>query len=144
MYHLLLLLTGSLGIFSFILIWAIFNPKLFLPSPKHIEIENTTSIEISDDRIIDGIHVGTGLKDAPGLNIVIQNCTNCHSAQLLIQNRMSRTNWSKTIDWMQETQNLWDLGKNEDIIINYLVSNYPVIAKGRRQNLKDITWYELK
>lgn len=95
------------------------------------------------DKIEDGIHIRTGLKDAEGLMVVVNNCTNCHSADLVIQNRMNGEMWIETIRWMQETQNLWDLGKNEDIIINYLVTNYPSINKGRRENLSGIEWYTL-
>ncbi|WP_372946667.1 monoheme cytochrome C, partial [Muriicola sp.] len=96
------------------------------------------------DKIENGIHVRTGLKEAEGLMTVVNNCTNCHSAQLVIQNRMNEERWIATIRWMQETQNLWDLGKNEEIIVNYLVSNYPPKKKGRREILTDIQWYELE
>ena len=96
------------------------------------------------DKIENGIHVRTGLKDGEGLMTVVNNCTNCHSALLVTQNRMSADRWRSTIKWMQETQNLWDLGKNEEIIINYLVSNYPPQKKGRRMNLNDIEWYVLE
>lgn len=96
------------------------------------------------DRIENGIHLRTGLKEAEGLTEVVNNCTNCHSAQLLIQNRMSRERWVATIRWMQETQNLWDLGSNEEVIIRYLTTNYPPKEKGRRGILENIEWYELK
>ena len=75
---------------------------------------------------------------------VVNNCTNCHSAKLVTQNRMNAERWNATIKWMQETQNLWELGANQEIIVNYLVANYPAIAKGRRMSLKDIDWYELE
>ncbi len=96
------------------------------------------------DKIENGIHVRTGLKDAEGLMTVVNNCTNCHSAQLVMQNRMNEERWIATIRWMQETQNLWDLGKNEEIIVKYLVTNYPPKKKGRREILNNITWYELE
>lgn len=96
------------------------------------------------DKIENGIHVRTGLKEGDGLMTVVNNCTNCHSALLVTQNRMSAERWRSTIKWMQETQNLWDLGKNEDVIIQYLVTNYPPQKKGRRMNLHDIEWYELE
>jgi hypothetical protein len=96
------------------------------------------------DKIENGVHVRTGLKDAEGLMTVVNNCTNCHSAQLVMQNRMNEERWIATIRWMQETQNLWDLGKNEEIIVNYLVNNYPPKNKGRREILNNITWYELE
>ncbi|MDT7830712.1 monoheme cytochrome C [Pricia sp. S334] len=96
------------------------------------------------DKIENGVHVRTGFVDAPGMMETLQNCTNCHSAKLVIANRMNEERWIETIRWMQETQNLWDLGKNEEIIVDYLVTNYPPIDKGRRENLADIQWYELK
>ncbi|MGB5820395.1 MAG: monoheme cytochrome C, partial [Saonia sp.] len=74
----------------------------------------------------------------------VNNCTNCHSAKLVTQNRMNRERWIATIRWMQETQNLWDLGNNEEIIVNYLVTNYPPKKKGRREILTDIDWYDLQ
>jgi hypothetical protein len=35
------------------------------------------------------------------------------------------------------------LGDKKDVIINYLVDNYPVEKKGRREPLTDIEWYPL-
>jgi len=100
--------------------------------------------EVDEDRIEDGIHVRTGLIAANGYMEVVNNCTACHSAKLVTQNRMNAERWAATIDWMQETQNLWDLGKNEEIIIDYLVSNYPPQKIGRRAALTNIDWYELE
>lgn len=103
-----------------------------------------TPVEDDFDKIENGIHLRTGFIDAPGMTETIQNCTNCHSSKLVIQNRMNAERWKSTIKWMQETQNLWDLGDNEAIIINYLVSNYPPKNKGRREVLTDIEWYQLE
>ena len=105
--------------------------------------EDVTKTE-NRDKIENGIHLRTGLKDDEGLMTVITHCTACHSAQLVIQNRMNEERWNATIRWMQETQNLWDLGKNQEVIVNYLVKNYPPTEKGRRENLKEPEWYELK
>jgi len=99
---------------------------------------------IHKNGVVDGIHLSTGLKDGEGLMTVITHCTACHSADLVIQNRMTKERWNATIRWMQETQNLWDLGDNQRVIVDYLVTNYPVIKKGRRENLSDIQWYELE
>jgi hypothetical protein len=96
------------------------------------------------DRIENGIHVRTGLIEAEGLTETINNCTTCHSAKLLIQNRLSKEGWRSTIRWMQETQNLWDLGASEEVIVNYLANNYPPTKKGRRGNLAEVEWYVLK
>ncbi|MAU26397.1 MAG: monoheme cytochrome C [Muricauda sp.] len=96
------------------------------------------------DRIENGIHLATGLVADEGMQLVIQNCTSCHSAKLVIQNRLSREGWQATIKWMQETQNLWNLGPNEEKIIDYLAKNYGPVSKGRRQNLQNVDWYELQ
>lgn len=98
---------------------------------------------VSNNEIENGIHVRTGLKDGEGLMTVVAHCTACHSAQLVIQNRMSKERWNATIRWMQETQNLWDLGDSQEVIVDYLVKNYPVYSKGRRENLENIEWYNL-
>jgi len=51
---------------------------------------------------------------------------------------MNAENWNATIKWMQEAQNLWDLDKNQALIVNYLVSKYPPIVKGRWDILTNI------
>ena len=106
--------------------------------------EVLAEVEVDEDRIENGIHVRTGLKEAAGLMTVVNNCTNCHSSKLVIQNRMTEERWNETIKWMQEKQNLWQLGENQEIIVNYLVENYPVNQVGRRMTLSNIDWYELK
>ncbi|MCM4166202.1 hypothetical protein KCTC52924_03124 [Arenibacter antarcticus] len=117
---------------------------VFKVDSPNTELVTVTTDEDNWDKIENGIHLRTGLKDAEGLMAVVNNCTNCHSAQLVMQNRMNEERWIETIRWMQETQNLWDLGDNENIIVNYLVTNYPLLNKGRRENLTDIEWYTLK
>jgi len=129
---------------SAVLLILVFSPTYFFSTNENTNEEDITFIKSDDDSIVNGIHVQSGLIDAPGLMTVVNNCTNCHSAQLLTQNRMDSAGWESTIDWMQETQNLWDLGTNEEIIVNYLVTNYPISKKGRRQNLENIEWYNLK
>ena len=144
-YRLMVGLFTIFGLMVAVILFIMVDPDLstFKGTP-----EETTYVTIAEeddyDKIENGIHVRTGLKEAEGLMTVVNNCTNCHSAQLVIQNRMNRERWKATILWMQETQNLWDLGKNEDIIVDYLVSNYPPKKKGRREILSNIEWYELE
>ena len=142
-YHLMLTLFALFFVVTGFVLFYTYNPNFFTATP---EIETLVSIpvEIDEDRIENGIHVRTGFIEAEGLMTVVNNCTNCHSAQLIIQNRMNTERWNATIKWMQETQNLWDLGGNQEIIVNYLVTNYPVIDTGRRENLTNINWYILK
>jgi hypothetical protein len=101
-------------------------------------------IKKAEPEIVNGVHLATGLKEGKGLAAVIRNCTNCHSSKLITQNRMSRERWKNTIVWMQETQNLWPLGDQEEEIINYLSINYAPENKGRRAPLTTIDWYVLE
>ena len=119
------------------------NPDLYDFKNKS-QISEMVPVEIDEDLIKNGIHVRTGLIEAEGLMIVVNNCTNCHSAKLVTQNRMSTERWNATIRWMQETQNLWELGEYQEVIVNYLVTNYPVKDVGRRAVLTNIDWYELE
>ena len=86
----------------------------------------------------------SGLMDDKNLQLIMANCTACHSAKMITQNRATREGWKNMITWMQETQKLWDLGENEDIILDYLEKYYsPEMVDQRRSNLKDIEWYTL-
>ncbi len=101
------------------------------------------AVQEEQPEIVDDIHVATGLKAGTGLQLVIRNCTGCHSAKLVTQNRMDRKTWATTIKWMQQTQGLWDLGENTDIILDYLSEHYAPTKKGRRAQLTEVEWYEL-
>ena len=91
-----------------------------------------------------GIHLETGLIESEHIDLVIANCTGCHSANMITQNRATRNGWKDMIAWMQATQNLWDLGENESLILDYLAANYAPIKRGRRAPLTNIEWYELE
>jgi hypothetical protein len=132
----LTMLTGGMLAYYYI------DPELSAFSEK----QEIAVLAVSEDpnKIENGIHVRTGLVEAEGLMTVVNNCTNCHSSKLIIQNRMNAERWNTTITWMQQTQNLWDLGDNQAVIVNYLVANYPPKAVGRRANLSNIDWYELE
>ncbi len=144
-HNLMVVLFALMGITAAAVLVLIYSPDLFTSISEDVD-EDYVSIPAEDDydRIENGIHLRTGLIEAEGLMAVVNNCTNCHSAQLITQNRMNEERWVATIRWMQETQNLWDLGKNEEIIVDYLVTNYPIISKGRRAPLTNIEWYELQ
>ena len=145
-YRLLIVVCTIVIIGSIGTLYLITNPDLPAfeeenPEQEMVEIPKEDSDDF--DKIENGIHVRTGFVEAPGMRETINNCTNCHSSKLVLQNRMNAERWHATIRWMQETQNLWDLGKNEEIIVNYLVTNYPPQEKGRRAALMNIDWYEL-
>jgi len=116
----------------------------FIPKKEAVVVEKITSEVSEADKVENGIHVRTGLIAKDGYELVVANCTVCHSAKLVMQNRMNEVRWNSTIKWMQETQNLWDLGDNQKIIVDYLVKNYPIEKVGRRHALNNINWYNLK
>jgi len=66
----------------------------------------------------------SGLVQAEGWETVLANCSGCHSINLVTQNRGDREHWLKLIRWMQDSQNLWDLGAAEPTILDYLAEHY--------------------
>lgn len=105
----------------------------------------STSDEANRDKVVNGIHVRSGLHADPNLQTIIGACTSCHSSKLIIQNKATRDGWEQMIRWMQKTQNLGDLGKSEPIILDYLAKYYAPKKEGRRQNIdmEAIEWYVL-
>ena len=86
----------------------------------------------------------TGLIVSEHLDLVIANCTGCHSSKLITQFHTDREGWLEKIRWMQQKQKLWDLGESESKILDYLAKNYPPNEKvNRRAALKNIEWYRL-
>ena len=144
-YRVLATLLLLAGVITITIMYLMSDPtlSLFKKSPPEAEYV-IAPIEVDEDKIENGIHIRTGLIEAEGLMEVVYNCTNCHSSKLVIQNRMNKESWIATIRWMQKTQNLADLGLNEEIIVNYLVANYPPTKKGRREILSNIEWYNLE
>jgi len=75
----------------------------------------------------------TGLKMADNWELVRGNCTACHSAKLITQQRGSAEQWLTMIRWMQKKQNLWAFDPDtESRIIAYLAENYPPNDAQRR------------
>jgi len=90
------------------------------------------------------IDAKTGLIIDQGFDTVKSECTVCHSAKLIIQNRATRQGWLETIRWMQNTQGLRQLSaETEQAILTYLAKNYPPEQKGRRANPVVESWYWL-
>lgn len=91
-----------------------------------------------------GLDSLSGLKNGPNLMYVKAHCTSCHSAKMITMNRFTREGWKDKIRWMQKTQNLWDLGEAEPLVLDYLEQNYaPEPQQARRKNLEGVEWYEL-
>lgn len=75
----------------------------------------------------------TGLKKAPGWELVRIHCGGCHSHKLVTGQRADRQTWLDIIRWMQATQNLWQFdAATEAGILDYLAANYPPQPNRRR------------
>lgn len=112
--------------------------------PYHESEEGVVKMPVDTTVVANGIHIPTGLIADDGVDLIIANCTACHSAKLITQNRATRNGWKNTIVWMQQTQKLWDLGDQEEKILDYLAKNYAPEEQGRRKPLVVEAWYELK
>jgi hypothetical protein len=139
------IVLASLALIYFSLVGNPFEPT----NPPLKKVETTKSPDQADeeeDKIVNGIHLATGLKVAKGFDLVKRNCTACHSGQLIAQNRASRAGWKEMIQWMQATQGLWDLGEQETEILDYLATQYAPEPISRRANLdvEAIEWYILE
>lgn len=141
-----LLLVGCIAFFGYLIVGDSMDDVL-APAPQLVE-RSTPRGGIDEDynQVVNGVHVQTGLIYAEGFEIVRGTCTACHSAQLVTQNRATRDGWLQMIRWMQATQGLWDLGKNERPILDYLAAHYAPEEVGRRANLDvaAIEWYILE
>ena len=79
------------------------------------------------------IDPATGFKMTGVWELVRGNCTACHSAKLITQQRGTAKQWLTMIRWMQKTQNLWQFDAGtEERIVSYLAENYPPDAARRR------------
>lgn len=71
-----------------------------------------------------------------GWELVRDNCTECHSSQIIVQNSGNRAVWKSRIEWMQDSQGLGELAPDvEDSILEYLATNYGQKTASRRQAL---------
>lgn len=108
-------------------------------------IEPVAAVEVIDeDKVENGMDVASGFIAEGAYLMVKQTCTACHSGKLVTQNRASREGWLDMIRWMQATQKLWDLGQNEDKILDYLAKYYGPQKKGRRAPAEVEEWYMIE
>ena len=127
-----LLISASAMVLAF-LFYSIYV-EIVIPFSHHNATPDLVSIEVQKYNLI--------VDD--GFELVVRNCTGCHSGKIIAENRADREGWLETIRWMQQTQKLWKLGEDEYPILNYLAKNYGPVKKGRRAQLSNIEWYELK
>jgi len=150
-----LVVRGSLVIVFGAMLLLIYLPfsdsidAIFEPGPELLtgSYENVSSDDDpNQEKVVNGIHVATGLVYDENFKLVRSACTSCHSAKLVTQNRATRDGWKQMIRWMQKTQGLPDLGKGEVKILDYLAKNYAPTDEGRRKILdpSEIEWYALQ
>jgi len=78
----------------------------------------------------------SGFPEGHGRDLVVANCTACHSDKLVRQNRATAEGWRELIHWMQKKQGLWPLDpQTETIIVGYLATYYgrPAVADDKRR-----------
>lgn len=121
--------------------WYVLN--ISVDGVEFVDVAVEEEDNIYDEDVLNGVHVPSGLIADEGYDLVLSNCTACHSVKLVTQNKGTEEDWKSIIKWMQETQNLWDLGENESPLVKYLAKNYGPTKKSRRANLLIEEWYEL-
>ncbi|ULN65489.1 cytochrome C [Vibrio gigantis] len=71
-----------------------------------------------------GVDKVSGLIMAPGWETVKGQCNACHTSLIVAQNSGNREQWRETIQWMVDTQGLWDLSDTWDPVLDYLSTYY--------------------
>lgn len=66
----------------------------------------------------------SGLIKAPGWELVNYQCNACHTTSIIPQNPGNKEEWRATIQWMVDTQGLWDLSDTWEPVLTYLSTNY--------------------
>ena len=124
------------------LVWLVdFNKKTPATEPS----ANSETTMVTGDSLEYDAH--SGLVKGDGLSLILSNCSTCHTTDLIKNNRFTRDGWLAKIRWMQNEQNLWDLGENEQPILDYLEKYYSPSTSAarahlRREPLSNIQWYE--
>lgn len=83
------------------------------------------------------------LPKGPHRDVVEETCTACHSAAIILQNRMNRKRWDETITWMQEKQGLGTLPpKTRNQILDYLETIRGMASPAGKPSPKTRRMYE--
>ena len=83
------------------------------------------------------------LPKGPHRDVVEDTCTPCHSAAIILQNRMSRKRWDETITWMQNNKG-WKtcLTKRETRVLDYLETVRGMASPAGKPSPKTHRMYE--
>jgi hypothetical protein len=110
---------------------------------KNEEATNASEKKYNDTLKIDPL---SGFIIAPNYELVVAHCTGCHSSKVVLQYNGNRHDWLTKIRWMQATQNLWELGEAEPLVLDYLSRYYSANKtekSKRRKPLEKADWYNL-
>ncbi|QUM75285.1 cytochrome C [Moritella sp. 24] len=66
----------------------------------------------------------SGLIMAPGWEVVNKQCNACHTSLIITQNKGNKEEWRETIQWMVDSQGLWDLSDTWEPVLDYLSTYY--------------------
>lgn len=111
-----------------------FSTSADSPAPKPFDAKQAN--QAAPSAKAKSIDAATGLIESEGFVTVRANCTVCHSARLITQQRATRSGWLEMIRWMQATQNLWPLDPTtETTILDYLATHYAPSGSWRRAPL---------
>lgn len=67
----------------------------------------------------------SGLPEGPGQLETFGNCTGCHSAMIITQQRFDRRTWDEVLDWMVESQGMWVMPpETRETVLEYLVTHF--------------------
>ena len=111
------------------LIWIVLIISIFLIA--------SNSLLYAEENMQQGLHSG------PGIDLVLGNCTICHSTSIILQNHMDREAWDKTITWMQKEQGMWELEADDrKAILEYLSKHQGINQNMNRNSKRKQSMYE--
>ncbi|AIS57841.1 cytochrome C [Vibrio coralliilyticus] len=117
---------------------AMFIASLLALSPLSVQAEDEAKLTPEQKY---GVDKASGLLMAPGWELVNGQCNACHTSLIVAQNSGDKEQWRETIQWMVDTQGLWDLSDTWDPVLNYLSTYYQDkgidMNKYRRKPIED-------
>ena len=97
---------------------------LLLSTCLHAQAVELSDTNTSIAKIDYPVDAKSGLIKASGWELVNGQCNACHSSLIVPQNHGDRDFWRETIQWMVDTQGLWDLSDTWEPTLDYLSTYY--------------------
>nr|WP_070959292.1 hypothetical protein [Hyphomonas sp. Mor2] len=81
--------------------------------------------EIDEGPAFDPLDDYFGLPREGEFEFVAAYCGGCHTLEIVMQQRLDRENWDRTLNWMVETQNMVPLEpEDHQIFLDYLTKHF--------------------